>query len=341
MSYPSPLIALLSVTLLANAYHIPEKSINGADPGPAPYSRTEKLLEPRLFGEGIISTSDDEFGGTFTPDGKTVFFSKSVLRFYTDVICYSKFSDGKWQTPEVAPFSGKYRDFDPVISADGTKMLFTSDRPVAGEEESNYDIWMVTKTADGWSEPIHLDTTINSSYNEHFASMAANGTIYFSSERPGALGGSGDADIYRSRLVDGKYMPAEHLGDSVSSKAYELDCVVAPDESFLLIGSYGREGGFGNYDIYVSRNTNGKWSPAKNLGAKVNSSFRDYSPRISPDGKYLFFTSEKDFSAPPWQGFKDYDELREKFHGILNGAGNIYQIELESLGIERPAVQSR
>ena len=32
-------------------------------------------------------------------------------------------------------------------------------------------------------------------------------------------------------------------------------------------------------------------------GPKVNSGFRDYSPRISPDGKYLFFTSEKDFSA--------------------------------------------
>jgi hypothetical protein len=29
---------------------------------------------PVIFGKGIISTQDDEFGTTFTPDGKTCFF---------------------------------------------------------------------------------------------------------------------------------------------------------------------------------------------------------------------------------------------------------------------------
>lgn len=288
--------------------------------------------QPALFAEGVITTKDDEFGGTFTPDGQTCYFSKSVLRFYIDVICFSRFKDGRWQTPEVAPFSGVYRDFDPVLSSDGKKMLFTSSRPVAGTKEAGYDIWMVEKTARGWSEPIHLDTTINSKYNEHFASIAANGTIYFSSDRPGALGGEGDADIYRSKLVNGKYMPAEHL-DSVSSTAYELDCLVSPDESILFTGCYGRKGGYGNYDIYYSKNVNGIWSSSKNLGPKVNSRFRDYSPRISPDGKYLFFTSEKDFSATQEQ-LRDYHTLENSLHGILNGSGNIYQIELSALDMK-------
>jgi len=301
---------------------------------PAPYARKEILNDPVIFEKGIITTKDDEFGGTFTPDGKTCFFSKSVLRFYTDVICFSEFKNGKWQTPEVAPFSGRYRDFDPVISPDGTKMVFTSDRPVTGEAESDYDIWMVAKTADGWSDPIHLDSGVNSKYDEHFASMAANGTIYFSSNRPGAMGGEGDGDIYRSIPVNGKYLTAEHL-DSASSIAYELDCVVAPDESFLLIGSYGRQGGPGSFDIFISKNINGKWTNAKSLGPKVNTRFRDYSPRISPDNKYLFFTSERDFSAQPWKGLSSYKELEENFYGILNGSGNIYQVELEAVGIKK------
>ena len=304
------------------------------------YSHVDTINEPVLFAEGIIDTRDDEFGGTFTPNGKTYYFSKSVPRSYLYTICFSQFKNGKWQTPEVAPFSGLYRDFDPVLSPDGTKMVFSSNRPVDGELKTNYDIWMVKKTAKGWGEPIHLDTTINSQYNEHFASIASNGTIYFSSDRPGALGGEGDADFYYSQLVNDHYTTPVHLTDSVSSTNYELDCVIAPDESFLLMGVYGRKGGYGNYDIYVSEKVNGKWTASRNLGPKVNTAFRDYSPRISPDGKYLFFTSEKDFSAGAKKSITSFKDLKKNFHSTLNGSGNIYQIELSAVGLKQPAAKN-
>src|SRR5450432_633112 len=179
-------MAVISMLLviLASSYTLSHKHYLSAIP---PYARKTALNDPVLFAEGIITTKDDEFGGAFTPDGNTCYFSKSVLRFYLDIICFSEFKNGKWQTPEVAPFSGTYRDFDPVFSPDGTKMVFTSNRPVDGKLKSDYDIWMLKKTASGWSEPIHLDTTINSQYDEHFASIASSGTIYFSSNRPGAL----------------------------------------------------------------------------------------------------------------------------------------------------------
>ncbi len=306
--------------------------------GVYPYSYKETLTEPKLFAEGTIDTRDDEFGGTFTPDGKTCYFSKSVLKFYLDVICFSEFKNGKWQTPEVAPFSGRYRDFDPVLSPDGKKMVFTSNRPVAGKLRDDYDIWMVTKTAQNkWSTPVRLDTVINSSYDEHFASIAANGNIYFSSNRPGALGGPGDADFYCSKFVNGHYTTAVHLTDA-STPYYELDCLIAPDESFLLLGEYGGKGGYGNYDIYVSENINGKWTPARNLGPKVNTRFRDYSPRVSPDGKYLFFASERDFTVDTAKKNKTFKDLQKNLHSILNGSGNIYQIDLSALGLKQPKV---
>ena len=303
------------------------------------YTSEEKIDSAILFDQTVINTRDDEFGGTFTPDGNTIFFSKSVLRFYLDVICFSQYKNGKWDTPEVAPFSGVDRDFDPVISPDGKKMLFTSSRSVHGEKKSDYDIWMVTKIANGWSEPIHLDSPINTQYDEHFASMAANGNIYFSSTRPGALGGEGDGDIYRAPLINGKYSVAEHLLDSVSTPSEELDCLIAPDESFLLMGAYGRPDGYGNFDIFISKRVNGKFTASKNIGPKVNSRFRDYSPRISPDGKYLFFTSERGFLMRRDSSTYTYQELEDHLHSILNGSGNIYKIELEALGIKRPAVR--
>src|SRR4051812_14763413 len=177
-----------------------------------PYERREPVREPLVFEPGNISTEDDDFGGTFSPDGTTVFFSKSALGSYFYVICYSEFVNGRWSKPRIAPFSGTYRDFDPVFSPDGKKILFASDRPVAGEKKTDYDIWMVERTGAGWSNPVHLEAPVNSEYDEHFASIAANGNIYFSSNRPGADGGDFDADVYRTRLVDGKYLPAEHLG---------------------------------------------------------------------------------------------------------------------------------
>lgn len=293
-----------------------------------PYAVDAPLTEPRLFAEGVISTIDDEFGGTFTLDGNTCYFNRSVPRSYFYAICVSHFAHGKWSTPEIASFSGRYRDADPMLSPDGTKLLFASDRPVHGEEKHDYDIWMVEKTSTGWSEPKHLEAPINSDYNEYFASIAANGTIYFSSNRPGAKGGEGDADIYRSRLVDGKYSEAEHLSEAVNSAAFELDCVIAPDDSFLLIGVYGRPDGYGNYDIYISNNVNGNWTPAQNLGPKINTSARDYSPRISPDGKYFFFTSERDFATVPLTSPLTYQALLKGLHSTQNGSGNIYQIDL-------------
>ncbi len=47
----------------------------------------------------------------------------------------------------------------------------------------------------------------------------------------------------------------------------------------------------GAEDIYVSLLQAGKWSEPKNLGRKINTTFQEFSPSLSADGKYLFFSS--------------------------------------------------
>src|SRR5262249_35000034 len=154
-------------------------------------------------------------------------------------ICMSSFRNGRWTDPEVAPFSGKYWDFDPVFSPDGSKMVFSSDRPVTGhpKKDQDFDIWTIEKTARGWSEPRHLDASINSDQDETFASIAANGALYFISGREG---GRDRFAIYRSGLVNGKYLSAEKLKGPVNDREnWSLEVVVAPDESFLLLVPFG------------------------------------------------------------------------------------------------------
>src|SRR5882724_6550800 len=153
---------------------------------------------PEMIGEGIISTPDDELGGTITADGQTIYFEKSAAPHYLYILYESHLVDGKWATPKVLPFSGQYRDTDPVLSPDGKTLMFASDRPVNGKEQHHFYIWAATRTATGWSEPQLMPGPVNDGFNQVFASIARNGNIYFASSRK-----TGHYDIYRSRFVDG------------------------------------------------------------------------------------------------------------------------------------------
>ncbi len=118
------------------------------------------------------------------------------------------------------------------------------------------------KTDAGWSAPTNLGADINTESQEYYPSVSNAGTVYFSSNREGR---KGSGDIYRSRLVNGKYSKPENLGDEINSKFFEGDPYISPDESFLVFTSYNRPDGLGDGDLYVSLNQNGHWTAAKNL----------------------------------------------------------------------------
>lgn len=286
------------------------------------------LTKPQMFAPGVVSTSDDELNAAFSPDGKSLYFSKRAVR--QGVIVVSHLENGKWSSPEVAVFSGQYSDFDPYFSADGTKLFFCSNRPLAGKlPKQDFDIWVVEQTKGDWNAPRNLGAPVNSETDEFYPAIAADGTLYFSAIRQG---GKGRFDIYRSRLAGGKYSEPENLGE-LNSPSSEVDCYIAPDESYLIFASYGRPEGIGDGDLYVSFNQNGVWTKAVNLGVGINSPAREYAPIGSPDAKHLFFTSERGFqdAVPP----KPYSfgELEKLLRSIENGTGNIYQIEIKALNL--------
>ena len=271
-----------------------------------PYASDRALVEPIIFSEGIISTADDESHPAFTSDGKTLYFLKNAPLFNHWTIVVSQYRNGKWGTPEVAPFSGQYSDADPFITQDGKNLFFISTRPVDGKPKEDTDIWMIEKKASGWSEPRHLGPLINSNSSEWFPTVTKDGTLYFGSDRPG---GKGRTDIWRSKLVNGKYSEPENLGDAINSSASEVEPYIAPDESFIIFAAAGRPDGQGAFDLYISYNQNGLWTKGENLGDKINSSAWDFSPKISPDGKYFFFTSNRSFADQPLEKPLSYKEL--------------------------------
>jgi Tol biopolymer transport system component len=290
------------------------------------------LSEPAVFGEGVISTGDFDSHPAFTPDGKTLFFLRSTPTFSLWTILVSRFQNGRWNEPEVAPFSGQYSDADPFITTDGSRFYFISNRPVPGKSKPDLDIWVMERIGAGWGEPKNIGAPINSSGNEWYPTIAANGTIYFGSDREG---GKGRTDIYRSRIVDGKYAEAENLGDPINTQFNEFEALIAPDESFLILMAGGRPEGAGGFDLYISYNRSGRWTKPVGLGDRINSSGNEYSPMISPDGKYFFWTSTRGFADNPLKKRLDYRELMSRLRGPRNGLGDIYYIDLAVLNIAR------
>jgi WD40-like Beta Propeller Repeat len=278
-----------------------------------------------MIGEGVVSTPDDELGGGVTPDGKTLIFEKSAAPHYLYIMCESHLADGKWGKPEILPFSGQYRDTDPVAAPDGQSILFASDRPVNAKDLHRWSIWRAQRTASGWEEPKLVPGAVNNEGSQVFASIAANGNIYFASNRK-----TGSYHVFRAKFVDGEYKEAEDLGPAVNGQGIAtFEATIAPDESYLLLGSFGRQPGLGNSDLYVSFNDEGVWGKPVNLGPQINTRARDYSPRISGDGKWLYFTSERGFLDEKREQPYSVQSLSWGLASITNGLGNLYRVPLE------------
>src|SRR5438045_7162805 len=130
-------------------------------------TQNDNSTEPVMIGEGIISTPQDEFGGSLSPYGKTIYFDRSVPAHYRYTMWESHLVGDKWQSPELMSISGQYRDSDPVLSPDGKKLLFVSDRPVDGVDRHRYEIWICQRQDDKWSEPKNLGPVVNA-HSQYF-----------------------------------------------------------------------------------------------------------------------------------------------------------------------------
>lgn len=276
-------------------------------------------LRAELFGDGILSTGLAELNTVFFPGGKEVIFSVQ----YGDMkwaLVMTREENGRWKKPEIAPFSGEYGGVDPFVSFDGNRVYFCSNRPVedGGTAKADYDIWYVDRVGGGWGKPVHMDAPINSDAHEFYPTLTRNGTMYFQSRRPG---GSGSGDIYRAEQIDGKYLKAEPLPAPVNSPAFEGDALIAPDESYIIVSTT-RSAQPIAADLYISfRTPDGKWTDLVNMGPELNGPGPENCQMLSPDGKYLFFTSRryKQEAFP-----QTYDDLRTLFNKSLNGYGDSF-----------------
>ena len=241
-------------------------------------------LTPKLFAPGLISThAHFEFACTFSPDGKEFYFTRRADDHGANVIMVSKWKEEGWTAPDTADFSGAGWSHEPHISPDGNKLFFGTTRVKPGADGPSYGIWVLNRKGSAWSEP---EFAVDGMY----ASATFDGSLYVTD-----ISGLTEGGIIKFTNKEGEYENPVRLGGGVNNPGDGIHPFISPDESFLLFDCQRNDGYGGEGDVYVAfRDDKGKWSDGFNLGAEVNGSGVEFCASVSPDGKYIFYTKNRD-----------------------------------------------
>ncbi len=303
----------------------------GGAPVQGPPSDTAELFAP-----GVVSTGMYERDLAISPEGDLLYFTIQGPGFELSTIMTSTLAGGRWAPPEVAPFSGGYRDLEPAFSPDGRRLFFVSFRPddQAGDPSEETDIWAVDREGSGWGDPYRLGSPINTDDEEFFPSVTAGGALYFTRRLA-----DGDEAIYRAALGEGGYETPVRLGPEVNAGRARFNAFVDPQERFLIVPIFGREDSLGGTDYYASfRSGDGSWAGPVHLGDRVNSaSPLEYSASLGPDGRTLFFMSARGkYKGSRLEPRLTAGGLRRVLDGPENGNPDIYRIDAGFIESLRP-----
>lgn len=178
------------------------------------------------------------------------------------------------------------------ISADGRTLYFTAcDRH---DGMGDCDIYTAEFVGSAWGAIRNL-STINSPYWDSQPSISGSGdTLFFTSNRPGAIGGNGDADIYAAtRNRDGSWNSPVNLGAPINTAQREDSPFILPGTNKLFFASKGH-GGIGGLDFfYALRDGDGVWSEPVHLGPVFNTPQDDRFLTASSDESVFYFASER------------------------------------------------
>lgn len=256
---------------------------------------------PKLFAPSIVNTDSIEINTVFNPSFTELFFTRIMDKKF--VIHHAEFIDGNWSLPKpIQMFAEQEKEsvaIDPSISQDGNTMYFLGISPEDRIKNSKPDIYKSQKIDGKWQLATKVGYPVSTQeYTESYPVVVADGSLYFTSDRPGSLG---QRDIYRAQyLGNGKFDTPENIGSEVNSEKGERSTYVSPDESFLITANtYSKKKGFA-----VSFKKNGKWQRPTffDLGENIEEDWVYYCPYMSPNNNYFFFS--KRYSSPPNSGWK-------------------------------------
>lgn len=210
--------------------------------------------------------------------------------------------------------NSKYDDKNPCITADGTRLVFTTRRPestnaeVDAEGDGKYfeDIFisLYDSIANKFGKANEVPGSINTKAHDACTSISPDGKQIFIYKNDIKDKESRGGDVFVSKINSGKWKTPEPIGKPIASSYWEGGACISPDGKRYFFTSE-RTGGFGGSDIWMAERINKKeWAKPVNLGAEVNSKYDEAGMFLAPDGKTLFFCSNGPNSMGSYDVFK-------------------------------------
>ncbi len=236
---------------------------------------------------GSINSNALETTCSITPDGKTIYFASDRTggKGGLDIWKTELKADGKWSTPaNLGPEVNTAANEDaPFIHPDQKTLFFTSD---GHNTMGGNDIFKSILTAGKWTKPENMGYPVNTTANDNYFTLLADGKrAYFSSDRKG---GQGAQDIYYIDMPDnastvpltmvkGKILNAE-TGKPIPTKMYVIDKDSKKEVEFV----YDPDPKTGDYLIILP--------PAKNYDIVIESEgFLPYTLNVNiPNQDYFY-----------------------------------------------------
>lgn len=147
-------------------------------------------------------------------------------------------------------------------------------------------------------EPVNLGARINTAASEYYPCMTADGqTLLFTRDVTDSRVREGHQEDFYIATRDGEgWSNAQPLRE-INTVQNEGAPTLSADGSLLIFtacegidGSFGGDRtGQGSCDLFFSQRSGNTWSPAKNLGAGINTYEWESQPSFSADGRTLYF----------------------------------------------------
>lgn len=163
-----------------------------------------------------------------------------------------------------APINSEHFECDASFSADGTAILFISDRPGGvgefkrkdmlhnGDVWGNTDIYVTLRKDTGWSDPINLGNVINTPFAERTPFLHPDGkTLYFSSDGHYGLG---FLDVFVSERLNEnswtEWSEPVNLGKMINTAGDDWGYIFATKGDVAYFTTDKLPEGHGGFDIY-------------------------------------------------------------------------------------------
>lgn len=191
------------------------------------------------------------------------------------------------------PVNSGYDEQNPILSPEGLLYFTIANHPqnVGGKKDPG-DIWFSTWSDNQWSLPIHAGNNLNDKGYNAAVGFSPDGSQIFLVNHYHKSDAATSQGISWARKSGSAWSFPENIAiPYFLNRSSLLSGQLIEDKGIFIYAaeSYDTKGA---EDIYVSRRDNsGKWNEPRNLGAVINTTLQEFSPSLSEDQKFLYFSS--------------------------------------------------